>query len=84
MQDARQLMRDAGMNMDRRKMYTTDSYPKGFEVHKPQPGPLQGSSRRVDAQTRWAAGESSVGNDLPHIKWKTDNGRNQGHIFFDD
>ena len=81
--DAKQLMKDAGLQMDRRKMYTTDSYKKGYEVHKPQPG-TDRNGKQQNAKDRWLTGESSVGNDLPHIKWKTDSGNNQGHIFFGD
>ncbi len=82
-QDAKKLMQDAGLQMDRRKMYTNDSYIKGYEVHKPQPGTNR-SGQQLTARERWTTGESSVGNDLPHIKWKTDSGNNQGHIFFGD
>lgn len=76
-------MQDAGLNMDRGKMYTNDEYDKGYEVHQPQLGPKRAGDR-LNAKQRWAEGENPVGNDLPYIKWKTEKGNNQGHIFIGD
>ena len=83
MQDAKKLMDEAGLRMDRRKMYTTEIYEKGYEVHKPQPGKdRQGSYCK--SKERWEKGETSVGNNIPHIKWKRGGKSGQGHIFFED
>lgn len=84
-QDAKQLMKDAGLKLDRRKMYSHKKYPysTGYEVHKPQPR-LDAYGKKQTSKNAWNERESSVGNDLPHIKWRTNNGSNQGHIFFKD
>jgi RHS repeat-associated protein len=84
--DAKALLTQARGGMDRRKMYSNDGdYSKGYQVHKPQPGADRGGNR-LPAKERWRKGEvdGGVGNDRPHIKWKDQNGRDQGHIFFDD
>ena len=84
--DAKALLTQARGNMDRRKMYSNDGdYSKGYQVHKPQPGADRGGNR-LPAKQRWNKGEvdGGVGNDRPHIKWKDQSGRDQGHIFFDD
>ena len=84
--DAKALLTQARGNMDRRKMYSNDGdYSKGYQVHKPQPRADRGGNR-LPAKQRWNKGEvdGGVGNDRPHIKWKDQSGRDQGHIFFDD
>ena len=84
--DAKALLTQARGGMDRRKMYSNDGdYSKGYQVHKPQPG-VDRSGNRFPAKERWNKGEvdGGIGNDRPHIKWKDQNGRDQGHIFFDD
>ncbi|UOO83592.1 DUF6531 domain-containing protein [Neisseria dumasiana] len=83
MEDAKKLMKDAELRMDRRKMYTSTPYEKGYEVHKPQPGKDR-QGNYCKAKERWEKGESEVGNDLPHIKWKKPGKQGQGHIFFED
>ena len=83
MEDAKKLMNDAGLRMDRRKMYTATPYEKGYEVHKPQPGKDR-QGNYCKSKERWEKGETSVGNDLPHIKWKKPGRQGQGHIFFED
>ncbi|WP_275938034.1 RHS repeat-associated core domain-containing protein, partial [Cronobacter malonaticus] len=74
--DAKKLLKEARGNMDARKMYSykKKKYSKGYEFHKPQHGSKPGG---------WEKGEVSVGNDLPHIKWR-DGANDQGHIFFED
>ena len=49
-------------------------------ISQPQPGRSRDGTW-MNVKDRWKKGEADVGNDLPHIKWKTENGRNQGHIF---
>lgn len=63
-------------NMDARRMYSykENKYSKGYEVHKPQHGSKPG---------QWEEREVSVGNDLPHYKWR-DGPKDVGHIFFKD
>jgi hypothetical protein len=63
-------------NMDTRRMYSykENKYSKGYEVHKPQHGSKPG---------QWEEREVSVGNDLPHYKWR-DGPKDVGHIFFKD
>ncbi len=79
--EAKALLQEARGGMDRRKMYSDDGdYSKGYQVHKPQPGTNR-SGDRLSAKERWQRGETDVGNDLPHIKWKDQSGRDQGHIF---
>ena len=82
-QDAKKLMAEAGLKLDRRKMYSykKSRYVSGYEVHKPQPR-LDSYGKKQTSSSAWQEREVSVGNDLPHIKWRTNNGSNQGHIFF--
>lgn len=54
--------------------YKKNKYSKGYEVHKPQHGSKPG---------QWEEREVSVGNDLPHYKWR-DGPKDVGHIFFKD
>ncbi|WP_228720411.1 RHS repeat domain-containing protein [Zophobihabitans entericus] len=82
--DAQLLMEDAGLNLNRRKMYTEEEYTDGYQNHKPQPGRDRKTKKWKCSSERWKDGETSVGNDLNHINWKAENGRRKGHIFYED
>ncbi len=71
-QEAKQLLREARGNMDRRKNYTKVKYSKGYEVH---------NTHNATSRAR----EMAVGNDLRHIKWQEGASKadwSEGHIFF--
>jgi RHS repeat-associated protein len=72
-QDAKALLTEARGNMNNVNRYSdlahdSAQYHKSYEVH-------QLNQHNTEGETR-------VGNDLDHVKWRDNRGNDQGHIFF--